>query len=190
MRGRDPVQRGFRRTLVWSITASCRGIVNTPQFDDVPGRILNHFLTRNEVSVTEAYFATGSESEKLLGWIFSKVVLLDVQHTREGNFPSARSRIFGIIDCIEFFRLTLGIVLDDHTQRTKNGHYTGRMPVEIVANRKFKHPDVDNDVITALSDADGVEESPNRRRSEASAPKRSQGRHSRVVPASHRAVIY
>src|SRR2546425_3382652 len=103
-----------------------------------------------------------------------------MKNTAERYLASSGSGILGVVDCIQFLNLTLGIVHDNNAKRAQYGHNTPRSPVEIVANRVFELCNV-NDRVT-LRHTDGVAEISNSFRRITAPSKPAQRGHARIVP--------
>ncbi len=162
--------------------AARRRIVGAAQLDDVPRLVLDHTFALQEVRVAEPHFAAGSETEELLGRVFTEVILLDVEHPRERNFSRSHRRIFRVVDGVELLDLVLGIILDDDPQRVQHGHYPGGALVEILANRILEHHQIGEAVV--LRDADRLAEIADRFRCVPPTAKAADGRHARIIPAA------
>ncbi len=107
----------FHLPPVGSVAAARGRIVGAMNLDYVSAGILDDTRASDQVPITQPDLAVGRQPEILLGRVLAKIVVLDVQHTGEGNLPSALARVLGIVDRFHVFHLTLGIVVDDHAQR-------------------------------------------------------------------------
>ncbi len=61
---------------------SSLGIIAASEFGNLAGRITNHFITTDHVSVAQPHFFSRCQPEELAGRIFQKVILFDVDFTR------------------------------------------------------------------------------------------------------------
>jgi hypothetical protein len=114
--------------------------------------------------------------------------VLDPQLPRERDAPRPRRRILGIVDDLDLFGLTLGVVLDDQLQRIEDRHPTGRPAVEHPAHGMLELTDLDDAVRARNADHRG--EVPDALRREAPPPEAADRRHPRVVPAAHVALVH
>ena len=96
--------------------------------------------------------------------------------------------VFGVVDGVHLFDLTLGIVVDDDLQRTQHGHHARRALVQVFADEVFEHGQFDDAV--GLRDADGGAEIADRFRRVAAAADAGERGHARIVPAAHVAFLH
>jgi len=179
--GRNPVQGGLDLSAVGCVAASRGRVVSAVQFNDPAGRVPDDVGAGDEVSVSQANFTAGSEAIEFLRRLLHKVILLNVQLTREGDFACAGGGIFGIVDGVKLFGFAFGIIVDDHLQRSKYRHYAGGGLVKVFAETVLKQGDIDGAV--EFVDADEFAEVEYGLWRIAAASQAANGGHSRVVPA-------
>ncbi len=108
------------------------------QLDHLARVVLHDADAGDEVAVAQANFAAGRETEILLGRIFAKIVLFDVQDLGEWNGARAHGGIFGIIHRFHLVDLIVGIVVDHDAQRAQHGHDARGALVQILADEVFE----------------------------------------------------
>ena len=91
--------------------------------------------------------------------------------------------ILGVVDDVDLFDLSLGIVRDDDLQRPQHRHHARRAPVQILADAVLELRDVDD--VFLLGDADARAEIADRLRRVAAAAQAGDRRHARIVPAGN-----
>src|SRR5262245_55191591 len=100
----NPVQRRFGRwPACRRVSTTCRRVICAAQLGDVAGLVLYDLLASDEVRVSKANLAPGRKSEELLRRIFTKIILLDIEHATEWHLTGTGIRIFRIVDGIELF---------------------------------------------------------------------------------------
>jgi hypothetical protein len=104
----------------------------------------------------------------------------------KGMLPRSRFRIFGMIKRLDLARPGLiGIIFDHDFQRPQHRHSALRRLVEMLADRRLQHSDVDHAV--GFGDADALDEIADRRRRHTAAAQAGKRRHARIVPAARHA---
>src|SRR4030042_443579 len=79
---RYPVQSRLDFAPVRSISTSCCRIIGAAKLNNFSGSfVLNNIYTFDKVCVTHPYLTARSKTEKLLWWMFKKIILLDIKDT-------------------------------------------------------------------------------------------------------------
>ena len=166
---------------IGSVAAAGGGVVGAVDLDYFSLVVLHHTLRGNEIAVAEPYFAAGRQAVVLLGRVFAEIVLLDVEDFGEWHFALAGTFVFGIVDGIDFFGLTLRIVIDHDFQRAQNGHHAWRALVEVLANVVLEHGQFER--AACFRYADGGAEIANCLGWVSTPPNSRQCWHARIVPS-------
>src|ERR1039458_474756 len=88
--------------------------------------ILTLRLRGYEIPVAQPHLAAGRQAVILLGRIFTKIVLLDIEHFRKWHFALPGAFVLGIIDRLDFLHLTFRVVIDHNLQWPQDGHHARR----------------------------------------------------------------
>ena len=113
VRGRNPVQGCFDFSAVGGVTAACGRVVSAVQFDDFAGGVFDDICAGNKIGISQTNFAPGGKAEEFFRRVFHKIVPLDIQNLREGDFAGAGGGVFGIIDGVSIFDFTFGVVINN-----------------------------------------------------------------------------
>ena len=136
-------------------TTSRLWIVGAAQFNHLTGLLVLDYPVALEVKgPAQPDFAARSQTEKLFRRILHKIVALNVEHPGKGDHP--KTHLGGIIWKIrglQLFRLILGVVVDDHSERSEHGHDPGGLLIQVVADALFQHPHIDPALPLAHTDA-------------------------------------
>ena len=100
----------------------------------------------------------------------------------------AGGRVLRVVGDLHLLGLALRVVLDDDLERGEHGEAAGRGAVEHVAHRVLEHADLDDAV--RLGHADQRREVRDPLGGVAAPAQAGHGRHARVVPAAHVALVH
>src|SRR4029453_10913276 len=104
------------------------------ELDYIASFIFHDFIALDDISVFQAHFATGPESKIFWRWGFHEIVTLDVKLATERNFALTGAWIFGIVDCIELFNFSLGIIRQHNLDRPQHSESARGCAIELVAH--------------------------------------------------------
>src|SRR5438552_17215157 len=100
----------FHLPSVWRIAAARRRVISATQLDDRSSRrVLHDASTFDEVCPAKSHLTAWRQAEEVLGRILAEIILLDIEDSRERHFPRAGGRVLRVVDCFQFFGLSLGI---------------------------------------------------------------------------------
>ena len=184
---RDPMDRAAHLASVGRVAALGRPIVGAAQLDNLAGIVLHRLAAGDEIGVAQPHLAARRQAIEVLRRVLHKIVALDVELPAERDLPRASRRIVRMVDRVKPLGAVLGVILDHQLQRTQHRHPPRCGSVELVAYRMLEHPDIDHAV--GAGDADALRESADRLGRNAAAPEAREGRHARVVPARHTALV-
>src|SRR6202008_1317548 len=100
----------------------------------------------------------------------------------------AGARVPRVVDGLQLFDVVLGKILDHEVERPQDPHATLGHLVETVAYRVIEHGEIDDAV--GLGHADAPNEVADRLRRHAATAQAGEGRHARIVPATHDSAPY
>src|SRR5205814_8607160 len=126
-------------------------------------------------------FATGPEPKIFWRRSFHEIVALDVKLATERNLACSGIWIFGVVDCIEFFDFSLGIIRQHDLDRAQYGEPACGGAVEFVTYRVLQHSHVSHARI--FRDANVVGELAQGAGGYAVPTQSGDSKHPRVIPA-------
>ena len=141
-----------------------------------------------DIGILQAHLAVGFQTEVLLGRILHKVGALDIHLTGERNAAERAVGLLGIERRVEPFHFALFPVVNHQLNRVNHGHVAVRAAVQVVADAPFEQREVDD--VVALGHAHLLRKGADALRRIAAAAQTADGRHARVVPAVHIAVLH
>src|SRR5204862_6591155 len=115
---------------------------SAPELDHLAGCIFHDFIALDNVSVFQPHFATGPEPKIFWRRSFHEIVALDVKLATERNLACSGIWIFGVVDCIEFFDFSLGIIRQHDLDRAQYGEPACGGAVEFVTYGVLEHSHV------------------------------------------------
>ena len=175
------MDRAAHLSSIGRVAAPRGRIVGAAQFDDLARRILHDIAAGDEISVAQPHLAAGRKAVEPLWRVFEEIVALDVEFAAERDAARAGRRILRVVDRLQLFTLSFGIVLDDELQRTQHGHAARRALVQHVAHRRLEHADIDEAV--GARDTDAADKFADRLGWHPATAQAGEGRHARIVPA-------
>src|ERR1041385_5182803 len=101
------MNRRFYLPPVRGIAAARRRVIGTMNLHYVPLIVLYDARAGDEIAITQSHFASRREAEVLLRRIFPKILLLDIQHAREGHAARSSGGILRVIHRLHLLRLAL-----------------------------------------------------------------------------------
>ena len=149
--------------------------------DHLAGVILDDIDAGNVVGVAKTNLAADSETEEFLRWVLHEIGLLDPELTTEGNLSLSGALILGVVDGIELFGFTLGVIVDDHLQGPEHTHAPLGAAVQLIAEAVLQEGDLLG--VVAPGHADPFAEGADRGGSVTPPPQSADRRQARVVPA-------
>ena len=150
--------------------------------------ILHHLFAFNDVGVLEPHFAPGLQPKIFWRRHFREIRAVDEEFAAERNFARAGTRIFRVVDGLQFFHLVFRIICNDYLDRSQHRKPAGGVAIEFLADGVLEQGHVRHARI--FCDPDVVGEIAQGARGHAAPPKAGNSRHSRIVPAVDEPVVH
>ena len=74
---RNPMNRPFYLAIAVHTTAASLGVVSTAQLHNLPGTVLDHLITTNDVTKPKTDFTAGFQAKELAWCLLHEIVLLN-----------------------------------------------------------------------------------------------------------------
>ena len=182
-----PIDGGFGFAVSSFGTGFGVGIVRCINGGDVSFRILLASGSLNDVRGFETYFtsARGETIEFIIG-VFQEVSALDPEFASELHLTGAEFRVTVNVLCDEGFAFAL-IIGDDEFNGIKYSAYARSCLFEVLADGVLKQTLVDHAFHFGVTDL--IHEGTNRLRRVSATAETTDGRHTRIIPASNKTFL-
>ena len=176
------------RLVAFRIHTQSVRIVFALEFDDFTAVIPDNFTAGHDVTTAQANRLIRRQTLPLAGRLLDEIFTVNIKCLAPGHFPLPHVRVLRVNRQHQGLRLVCRIIGQGDLQRAHHTHGAGRPGVEILTDGMFQHAHIHG--TAGLVDTDHIAERADGFRCVTATTHTGNGRHARVVPAVHEALIH
>ena len=158
-------------------------IVGAVNHGHIAVRILFKTGAGNEISIHQAYFIAGEQTEIFSGRLFHKVFPFNIEFPSERYLTASQFLIFQVVGRLQHLDLSFGIVVNHQLNGIDNRHHPGSLQLQILSDTVFQHCIIHRGI--ALGNTAEIHKHLNGFRRKASSSKGCHRYQTGIIPAVH-----